>query len=82
MDTPRGIRVNAVAPTTVTETAQAAGTQNLTGTVPKAKVAAMYVSSALGNETGTVYLGGDPGAPKAFNPKVFDFLHKETKSKL
>ena len=81
METPRGLRLNAVAPTTVTETAAAAG-QGTKGTTSKATVANMYVSSALGQQTASIYLGGDPGAPKAFNKKVFEHIGGVPKSKL
>ena len=85
VNTPRGIRLNAVAPTTVSETATAAG-QGTNGTVPKAVVCAMYVESALGTQTANVWAGlapgADPTAPKAFNSKVFDFIHQNDKSKL
>jgi len=79
IDAPRGIRLNAVAPTTVTETAEAAG-QPTENTVPRAVVAAMYVESVVGEITGKTWLGGDPGAPKAFGEEVFNHLHKKPKT--
>merc|ERR1712086_801109 len=60
--------------------------QGTTGTVPKAVVCAMYVESAMGTQTANVWAGlapgADPTAPKAFNSKVFDFIHQNDKSKL
>merc|ERR1719198_2124003 len=47
IDPPRGVRLNAVAPTTVKETAEAAG-QDAKNCVPRAVVAAMYVESVMG----------------------------------
>eukprot|EP00445_Apocalathium_hangoei_P008957 CAMPEP_0203869726 /NCGR_PEP_ID=MMETSP0359-20131031/17875_1 /ASSEMBLY_ACC=CAM_ASM_000338 /TAXON_ID=268821 /ORGANISM="Scrippsiella Hangoei, Strain SHTV-5" /LENGTH=817 /DNA_ID=CAMNT_0050788385 /DNA_START=44 /DNA_END=2497 /DNA_ORIENTATION=- len=79
IDAPRGIRLNAVAPTTVTETAEAAG-QPTENTVPRAVVAAMYVESVVGEITGKTWLGGDPGAPKAFGEEVFNHVHKKPKT--
>lgn len=78
IDPPRGVRLNAVAPTTVKETAEAAG-QPSEGTWPRARVATMYVESVLGTESGKTFLGGDPGAPKAFGEEVFNHLHKKQK---
>jgi len=79
IDAPRRVRLNAVAPTTVTETARAAG-QPTENTVPRAVVAAMYVESVVGNDSGRVWLGGDPGAPKAFGEEVFNHLHKKQRT--
>jgi len=69
IDAPRGVRLNGVAPTTVKETAEAA-CQPTEHTVPRAVVAKLYVDSVLGAETGKIFLGGDPGAPKAFSQEV------------
>jgi len=81
IDPPRGVRLNAVAPTTVKETAEAAG-QPSEGTWPRARVATMYVESVLGTESGKTFLGGDPGAPKAFGEEVFNHLHKKPKTEV
>mmetsp|Transcript_67062 Transcript_67062/g.155647 ORF Transcript_67062/g.155647 Transcript_67062/m.155647 type:complete len:233 (+) Transcript_67062:44-742(+) len=76
IDAPRGVRINAVALTLVTETAIAAGkpTEN---TVPAAQVASRFVESITGTASGEVFTCGDPGAPKSFGAEVFEHLHKK-----
>jgi NAD(P)-dependent dehydrogenase (short-subunit alcohol dehydrogenase family) len=53
LEAPRGIRVNAVSPSWITETLQKLG-RPLTGGVPAATVAQAYVRSVEGTETGQV----------------------------
>ena len=53
LEAPRGIRVNAVSPSWITETLQKLG-RPLTGGIPAATVAQAYVRSVEGTETGQV----------------------------
>jgi NAD(P)-dependent dehydrogenase (short-subunit alcohol dehydrogenase family) len=53
LEAPRGIRVNAVSPSWITETLQKLG-RPLTGGIPVATVAQAYVRSVEGTETGQV----------------------------
>ena len=53
LEAPRGIRVNAVSPSWITETLQKLG-RPLTGGLPAATVAQAYVRSVEGTETGQV----------------------------
>jgi len=59
---PRGVRINAVSPALVRETAEKAGLP-LAGTVPAPEVAAKYLELILGNATGQVV---DAGAQTVF----------------
>jgi len=59
---PRGVRINAVSPALVRETAEKAGLP-LEGTVPAPEAAAKYVELILGNATGQVV---DAGAQTVF----------------
>merc|ERR1719401_2172693 len=62
IDAPRGVRVNAVAPALVTETARKAGLP-LENTVPAAEVAAKFVELAFSDASGEVV---DAGAQQVF----------------
>jgi NAD(P)-dependent dehydrogenase (short-subunit alcohol dehydrogenase family) len=53
LEAPRGIRVNVVSPSWITETLQKLG-RPLTGGIPVATVAAFYVRSVEGPDTGQV----------------------------
>jgi NAD(P)-dependent dehydrogenase (short-subunit alcohol dehydrogenase family) len=53
LEAPRGIRVNAVSPSWITETLQKLG-RPITGGIPAATVAQAYVRSVEGTETGQV----------------------------
>jgi NAD(P)-dependent dehydrogenase (short-subunit alcohol dehydrogenase family) len=62
LEAPRGIRVNVVSPSWITETLQKLG-RPLTGGIPAAAVAQAYVRSVEGGETGQVIepaKGSDP----------------------
>lgn len=58
LEAPRGIRVNVVSPSWITETLQKLG-RPLTGGIPAAMAANAYVRSVEGSETGQVF---DPGS--------------------
>ncbi|BDI30759.1 short chain dehydrogenase [Capsulimonas corticalis] len=53
LDLPRGIRINVVSPPWISETLQAMGRDGATG-MPAAKVAAAYVASVEGMDTGKI----------------------------
>ena len=53
IEAPRGIRINVVSPSWITETLQKLGRPP--GGIPVARVAEVYVKSVEGNETGQVY---------------------------
>eukprot|EP01062_Namystynia_karyoxenos_P073937 TRINITY_DN7074_c0_g1_i1.p2 TRINITY_DN7074_c0_g1~~TRINITY_DN7074_c0_g1_i1.p2 ORF type:complete len:256 (+),score=84.84 TRINITY_DN7074_c0_g1_i1:88-768(+) len=62
VDAPRGVRINAVAPALVTETAAKSGNPT-EGTVPAAECAAQYLPLIFGDATGQVV---DAGVQKVF----------------
>eukprot|EP00929_Paragymnodinium_shiwhaense_P016437 TRINITY_DN124785_c0_g1_i1.p1 TRINITY_DN124785_c0_g1~~TRINITY_DN124785_c0_g1_i1.p1 ORF type:complete len:241 (-),score=49.72 TRINITY_DN124785_c0_g1_i1:172-894(-) len=79
VEPPRGCRLNAVALTTVAETAAAVG-KSTEGCMSSAEVATAYVESALGTMSGEVFTRGKAGAPSSFGTAVFDHLHKKRRT--
>lgn len=76
VEPPRGCRLNAVALTTVAETAAAVG-KSTEGCMSAAEVATAYVESATGTMSGEVFVRGKAGAPSSFGTAVFDHLHNK-----
>jgi len=68
LEVPRGIRLNAVSPALITETAEKAGLPT-NGTVPAAEVAAAYVPLIFGDAKGQVV---DAGGQVAFEKSHHD----------
>ena len=60
LDAPRGIRVNVVSPPYATETLEASGADATLG-LPASDIAALYVQSVTGQQTGAVIEAPRPG---------------------